>query len=106
MCNGSGLILNTKSIEKCLNKYKPNYLIHLASLSRPMIIHEQNISSSIDTNIVILHLDEGFDSADIVAKWGDMGILCFPFSKSSIRFVTHLDLTDDQITRACEILCR
>ena len=62
--------------------------------------------SSIDTNIVILHLDEGVDSADIVAKWGDMGIHCFPFSKSSIRFVTHLDLTDDQITRACEILCR
>ena len=62
--------------------------------------------SSIDTNIVILHLDEGVDSADIVVKWGDMGIHCFPFSKSSIRFVTHLDLTDDQITRACEILCR
>ena len=61
--------------------------------------------SSIDTNIVILHLEEGVDSADVVAKWGELGIYCFPFSKSSIRFVTHLDLTQAQISQACDLLC-
>ena len=45
-------ILNIKSIEKCLEKHKPKYLIHLASLSRPMIIHEKDIGSSIDANII------------------------------------------------------
>ena len=45
-------ILNIKSIANCLKKHKPEYLIHLASLSRPMIIHEKDIGSSIDVNII------------------------------------------------------
>ena len=45
-------ILDIDSIERSLKKYKPKYLIHLASLSRPMEIHEKNIGLSIDTNIV------------------------------------------------------
>ncbi len=61
--------------------------------------------SSIDTNIVILHLDEGVDSSDVVGKWAEMGINCFPFSKSSIRLVTHLDLTKEQVDQACDLLC-
>ena len=62
--------------------------------------------SSIDTNIVILHLEEGVDSAEVVEKWSELGIHCFPFSKSSIRFVTHLDLTQAQISQACDLLCK
>ncbi len=61
--------------------------------------------SSIETNIVILHLEKGVDSAEVVAKWGDLGIHCFPFSKSSIRFVTHLDLSKAQVEQACDLLC-
>ena len=45
-------ILNYKSIEKTLRKIKPKYLIHLAGLSRPMKMHEKNISDSIDKNII------------------------------------------------------
>ena len=45
-------ILNPRSIENCIKKYKPNYLIHLASLSRPMDIHQKKINLSIDTNII------------------------------------------------------
>jgi len=45
-------ILNLKSIEKCLVKYKPKILIHTAGLSRPMEQHEKNISNSIDLNII------------------------------------------------------
>ena len=41
-------ILSTKSIEKYLKKTKPKILIHLAALSRPMKIHDNNISRSID----------------------------------------------------------
>ena len=33
-------------------KYKPNYLIHCAALSRPMTIHDENIQKSIDMNII------------------------------------------------------
>ena len=45
-------ILNIKSIEKYIRKTKPRILIHAAGLSRPMNIHENNISESIDANII------------------------------------------------------
>ena len=40
------------SIKSYLGKNKPHYLIHCAGLSRPMIIHEKNISKSILVNII------------------------------------------------------
>lgn len=45
-------ILNTKSLKKYLLQKKPKILIHLAGLSRPMAIHENNIEKSIDLNII------------------------------------------------------
>ena len=45
-------ILNINSITKAINKIKPKILIHCAGLSRPMKIHEKNISKSIDLNII------------------------------------------------------
>ena len=45
-------IENFNSIKSYLSKLKPNYLIHCAGLSRPMEIHEKNISKSIETNII------------------------------------------------------
>ena len=45
-------ILSPKSISNNLNKYKPSHIVHLAGLSRPMKIHEQNINKSIDLNII------------------------------------------------------
>ena len=45
-------ILNISSIEKYFKKYRPKYLIHCAALSRPMDIHDKDISKSIDLNII------------------------------------------------------
>ncbi len=45
-------IENLNSIKKYFVKIKPDYLIHCAALSRPMSIHEKNISKSISTNII------------------------------------------------------
>ena len=45
-------ILNHNSIKKYLEKNKPKYLIHAAALSRPMNIHDGQISKSIDLNII------------------------------------------------------
>lgn len=45
-------VLNIKSISNYLKKIKPKYLIHAAALSRPMKLHESQISKSIDLNIV------------------------------------------------------
>ena len=45
-------ILKIKTIESYLKKIKPKYLIHCAGLSRPMDIHDTEISKSIDVNII------------------------------------------------------
>ncbi len=45
-------ILSIKSIKYNFKKYKPDIILHLAGLSRPMDIHEKMISKSIDLNII------------------------------------------------------
>jgi dTDP-4-dehydrorhamnose reductase len=45
-------ILNQNSIYNYLKKKKAKRLIHLAGLSRPMSIHDKNISHSIELNII------------------------------------------------------
>ena len=45
-------ILNTRSIEKAVKKYKPLIILHCAALSRPMSIHDTDIKKSIDINII------------------------------------------------------
>ena len=45
-------ILSIKSIEHNIKKFKPKIVLHLASLSRPMKIHEKDINKSIDLNII------------------------------------------------------
>jgi len=45
-------ILKIDSIKKYLQKNKPRCLVHLAGLSRPMNMHNKDISKSIDLNII------------------------------------------------------
>ena len=45
-------ILSIKSIKSNIKKFKPDGILHLAGLSRPMSIHEKEISKSIDLNII------------------------------------------------------
>ena len=45
-------ILDLQSLEKIIKKIKPKLIIHCAGLSRPMHIHETNITKSIDLNII------------------------------------------------------
>ena len=45
-------ILSIASIKKNIKKFKPNIVLHLAGLSRPMSIHDRDINKSIDLNII------------------------------------------------------
>ena len=40
------------SIKKNFETFKPHYILHLAGLSRPMSIHDDDINKSIDINII------------------------------------------------------
>jgi len=69
-------ILNSKTITKYLKLQKPNYLIHLAGLSRPMEIHEKHMGKSIDLNII--------GTANITKACSDLGIKLIYFSTSYV----------------------
>ncbi len=45
-------ILNFAILEKYVKKIRPDYIIHLAALSRPMEIHEKDLEKSINLNII------------------------------------------------------
>ena len=45
-------ILSITSIKKNLKYFKPDCILHLAGLSRPMSIHDKEINKSIDLNII------------------------------------------------------
>ena len=52
----------------------------------------------IDTNIVIFRLPETILAADYVAHLDTKGIRGISFGKHLVRFVTHLDFTDEMLT--------
>jgi threonine aldolase len=58
----------------------------------------------IDTNIVIFRLQANLLAVDYVDQLASKGIRAVPFGKHLVRFVTHLDLTDDHLTALEQIL--
>ena len=69
-------ITNTKSIRKFLKKTKPQFVLHLAGLSRPMIEHKNNINKSINLNII--------GTANIVQVCSRLNIKLIYFSTSYV----------------------
>ena len=65
-------ITKISSIQKYIKKHRPKYLIHCAALSRPMNIHDKNISKSIDINII--------GTANIVKACSDFNVKLIYFS--------------------------
>ncbi|UFH57043.1 low specificity L-threonine aldolase [Spirosoma sp. KNUC1025] len=58
----------------------------------------------IDTNIVIFRLPETILAADYVNQLESKGIRGISFGKHLVRFVTHLDFTDEQLTEMEKLL--
>ena len=69
-------ICNFNSIVRIIKKYKPKTILHLAGLSRPMDIHEKNISRSIKLNIL--------GTANLVAACSEYKIKIIYFSTSYV----------------------
>jgi dTDP-4-dehydrorhamnose reductase len=69
-------ITKLHSIEKYFKRKKPNLVIHLAGLSRPMRIHEKNIQLSIELNII--------GTANIVRACANKNIKLIYFSTSYV----------------------
>lgn len=60
----------------------------------------------IDTNIVIFRLPETILAADYVASLETKGLRSITFGKHLVRFVTHLDFTDEMVATMETVLSR
>ncbi|NND77201.1 MAG: aminotransferase class V-fold PLP-dependent enzyme [Flavobacteriales bacterium] len=53
----------------------------------------------VDTNIVIFHLKKGQETNGFVSKLEEKGILSFAIGAQAIRFVLHLDISEEDVEK-------
>ncbi|MCX6295471.1 MAG: beta-eliminating lyase-related protein, partial [Bacteroidetes bacterium] len=58
----------------------------------------------VDTNIIIFNLNEKLQPEAFVKKLAENNIKATGFGKQAIRFVTHLDFTDEMLERVEKVL--
>ena len=58
----------------------------------------------VDTNIIIFNLNEKLKPEEFVQKLAANGIKATGFGKQAIRFVTHLDFTDEMLEKTEKVL--
>lgn len=58
----------------------------------------------IQTNIIIFELKKEVSALQFIQKLEENNIKAINFSKSLVRFVTHLDLTEKMVTKVCSTL--
>lgn len=58
----------------------------------------------VQSNIVIFDLIEGITANDFIEKLAKHGILAAPFGPQTVRFVTHLDVTEEMMEEVLAVL--
>ncbi|MDQ3111600.1 MAG: aminotransferase class I/II-fold pyridoxal phosphate-dependent enzyme [Bacteroidota bacterium] len=58
----------------------------------------------VDTNIIIFNLNDNISPEKFVKQLFENGIKAVGFGKQAIRFVTHLDFTDDMLEQTVKVL--
>jgi threonine aldolase len=59
----------------------------------------------IDTNIVICDIDPAWGTAtEMVTQLKMRGVRCLAIDAQAVRFVTHLDVSGEQIVTACQVI--
>jgi threonine aldolase len=61
--------------------------------------------ASVQTNIVVFHLRDGAPDAATLVVWArERGVLLNPFGARTVRAVTHLDVSHEQVEQAAQVL--
>jgi len=58
--------------------------------------------SRVETNILVANLAGGIDSEEAYQRLEEVGVRCLPFEKTTLRFVTHLDVSTEDCLEAVE----
>lgn len=59
---------------------------------------------SVETNIVVLILNNPSKRDEIISKLAEQGVRVMAFGEGMLRLVTHLDVSSNEIDQTCEIL--
>lgn len=91
-----GLIAITKMIDRLAKDHE-----HAQALSEGLAsIKELSIENDVETNMVVLNVETtGFTAQEFVEQLKDYGILAGAIGPYSIRLVTHLGISNDDIHR-------
>jgi len=60
----------------------------------------------VETNIIMFSLNPNLSEKEFLNKIAEKDLLAVPFGKQTIRMVTHLDFTDDQLSETKKILTK
>jgi threonine aldolase len=58
----------------------------------------------VETNIVIAQLSNGRSASELVEAQRQEGVLCSAFGPDKVRWVTHLDFGDGDLSRVLQAL--
>jgi len=79
--------------------------LHAKQIEQALLSHPKvETVVPVETNIIIFTMKEGTSAAQFVEQLKEKGILCFTMGKNQIRFVTHLDITEQMVHRTIDIL--
>jgi threonine aldolase len=59
---------------------------------------------SVETNLVIFKLQQNIDDQKFLENLKDKGVIAVSMGKQLVRFVMHLDVTDEQFNQLKEII--
>ena len=57
-----------------------------------------------ETNIIIFELNDSLPAPELVAILKEKDILSYAIAPNRVRFVLHLDVTEDMVKRTLEVL--
>jgi threonine aldolase len=100
MLAAAGVYALDHHIERLAQDHAHAKQIEAALLSHPLV----EAVIPVETNIIIFQLKPAVTAAEMVEKLKAKGILCFSTGKQTIRFVTHLDVSEEMVARTVEIL--
>ena len=92
------------ALDNNINRLKEDH--HRAKQIETMLLNLPYVKSCmvVETNIIIFTLNDDILGEDFVAKAKEKNLICAAFAKHNIRFVTHLDFTDEMLVETENIL--
>ncbi|HLP39442.1 GntG family PLP-dependent aldolase [Lacibacter sp.] len=96
----AGLYALEHHVDRLAKDHQHAKLIEATLLNNPIV----ETVLPVETNIVIFRVQNHVNAEELVQKLKENGILCFTMGKQQIRFVLHLDITEDMVQRTIELL--